>query len=484
MALWLTKNELMAKPASGAAWDAVKRAAQGTWQQANISDPESTHNTSVLAGAYYATRTSDTAILTKTRQGLNAIIGTEADGRVLQLGRYLAAYMIAADTINYRDAKFVDWVKSLNNKQLSNAPEKGTDSLISRHESRANNWGACCGMSRVAADLYTGDKADLATAVQVWRGWLGNKSKLDRVLLRGCWQELVPRRGEPAARQPEGRHEAGAPDRRLPARRPEQDRLFSLATPMRQLPARCLRVRARPRRDAQKERLRHGYPLVRRSTPPHPRIPRTQQLPRHRRRLLAALPGQSPLPDHPAQERQRTIEGQEHGMDRLDAWLRTTMGIDRSDYYNHARFKEALAALRCPLCEASDTAIFIGPGIGDKFAKIVCSVCEEEPYIAWLPWPAKPAKQKARRGYRLPRNDEDACFFCTITRLEAPFVGRTLEVRHELDRALLIDVDERPDEPDNLSWICSHCKGHETTERTEIAHLRARLAVDAIEIEP
>jgi hypothetical protein len=48
--------------------------------------------------------------------------------------------------------------------------------LINTHEIRPNNWGTHAGASRVATDLYLGDKADLAKAAQVFKGWLGDRS--------------------------------------------------------------------------------------------------------------------------------------------------------------------------------------------------------------------------------------------------------------------------------------------------------------------
>jgi hypothetical protein len=42
---------------------------------------------------------------------------------------------------------------------------------------RANNWGTNCGAARIAADAFLGDMTDLGRAVQVFRGWLGDRSQ-------------------------------------------------------------------------------------------------------------------------------------------------------------------------------------------------------------------------------------------------------------------------------------------------------------------
>jgi hypothetical protein len=179
MSLWLSTAELRSRPTSGPAWDAVKAAAYGGWGAADISDQNSNHNIFTLAGAYVSICKNDTAVRRRTREALAAVVGSEEGGQVLALGRNLAAYCIAADSISYRDQNFVNWVDRVRTEPLINiesGDKQTTSTMINRHETRANNWGACCGMSRVAADLYLGDTADLSKAVTIWKGWLGERT--------------------------------------------------------------------------------------------------------------------------------------------------------------------------------------------------------------------------------------------------------------------------------------------------------------------
>ena len=105
-----------------------------------------------------------------------AAIGTEEGGRTLALGRNLVSYVIAADLIDLKsydagkDQQFRSWLAVARTEMLDGK------TLISTHDVRPNNWGTHAGASRIAADLYLGDKADLAKAAQVFKGWLGDRS--------------------------------------------------------------------------------------------------------------------------------------------------------------------------------------------------------------------------------------------------------------------------------------------------------------------
>ena len=92
--VWLSTDEIMQKPTSGAAWDALKKQALAAWGTAKVSDRTACMTWSCLAGALYATRMNDNTIRTKTANGCKQAIGTEAGGQELALGRNLAAYVL------------------------------------------------------------------------------------------------------------------------------------------------------------------------------------------------------------------------------------------------------------------------------------------------------------------------------------------------------------------------------------------------------
>jgi hypothetical protein len=171
MSVWLTPAEIKAKPVTGPAWLAVQGAAKSAWGTAKVSDQNSVHDVNCLAGALYAVRVDDGAMRTKVGENCRSAIGTEKGGRTLALGRNLAAYCAAADTVDYRDPEFIGWVKSVLAEPLDGM------TLRQCQEKRGNNWGAMATMSRIAAAVYLRDIPELARAVVVFQGWLGDRSK-------------------------------------------------------------------------------------------------------------------------------------------------------------------------------------------------------------------------------------------------------------------------------------------------------------------
>jgi hypothetical protein len=172
--IWVSPAELAARPLSGAAWDGVKRAADGSAAPA-IANQDSDHDVQTMAAALVYARTGAGAYRDKAAAGIASAIGTEAGGRTLALGRNLPGYVIAADLIGLGgydgglDARFRGWLAGVRTETLSG------DTLISTHELRPNNWGTHAGAARVAADAYLGDTADLDRAARVFHGWLGDR---------------------------------------------------------------------------------------------------------------------------------------------------------------------------------------------------------------------------------------------------------------------------------------------------------------------
>ncbi len=174
--LLIDRAELMALPTHGAAWDRLKRTADGDLGTADIADQNSQHDTNTLAVALVYARAGDARYRSKAERAILAAIGTEQGGRTLALGRNLVGYVLAADLIGLRDVDapadthFRAWLTAVRTERLDGR------TLISTHEDRPNNWGTHAGASRVAADMYLGDTADLARAGRVFHGWLGDRS--------------------------------------------------------------------------------------------------------------------------------------------------------------------------------------------------------------------------------------------------------------------------------------------------------------------
>jgi hypothetical protein len=174
----LNQTEINALPASGPAFSAIASNARASWPAPRISDQDNKNDTYALAGALYYAKTGDAAMRTKVRNAIVGLKGTERGGRALALGRNLQSYVLAADLIDLKrysrsdDAAFRRWLSGVRRAAMSGA----CSDLIACHEKRPNNWGTHAGAARIAADIYLGDRVDLARAATVLRGYLGERS--------------------------------------------------------------------------------------------------------------------------------------------------------------------------------------------------------------------------------------------------------------------------------------------------------------------
>jgi hypothetical protein len=176
--IWATPAELKKLPTSGAAWNQLKDLSERNLGRAKLSDQDSEHDIRVLATALVAARTNDRSLRKRAAAGIMEAIGTEKGGRTLALARGLQAYVIAADLIDLRDFDrgkdevFRKWLDEVRTEKLK--PSQNPN-LVLTHELRPNNWGTHAGASRIAADIYLGDRKDLARAAAVFKGWLGDR---------------------------------------------------------------------------------------------------------------------------------------------------------------------------------------------------------------------------------------------------------------------------------------------------------------------
>lgn len=179
-AIWISDAELMRLPTSGPAWDRLIAAADDELGEANIADKDSNHDVNTLAVALVYARIGDESYRGKAADAITAAIGTEDEGRTLELGRNLLSYVIAADLIDFRaydpgrEAEFRAWLHAVRREPLGSDGARGT--LIRTHERSPSNWGGMAGASRVAAAAYLDDDQDLARAARVMKGWLGDRS--------------------------------------------------------------------------------------------------------------------------------------------------------------------------------------------------------------------------------------------------------------------------------------------------------------------
>jgi endoglucanase len=173
--IWLSRDEIMTLPMSGAGWDNVKAAADSTPPSPNLSNQDQDTNVIVLAKALVYVRTGDQGYKNEVVDLLMQAIDTEVGGRTLALARELPAYVIAADLVDLeqdttKDARFRAWLSRTLTENLSGK------TLISTHEDRPNNWGTHAGAARAAVAAYLGDQNELNRTAQVFKGWLGDRS--------------------------------------------------------------------------------------------------------------------------------------------------------------------------------------------------------------------------------------------------------------------------------------------------------------------
>ncbi len=175
--IWISGAEIAALPTTGTAWTNLKKVADSSWGNANLSDLNSKHDVYTLAGALVYARTQVGSYRTKTANAIMQAIGTESASRGLEVSRNIVCYVLAANIIDFatfdphREPTFRAWITTLRSKKMTDGK-----TIISTHEIRPNNWGTHAGAARMAIDIYINDMVDLIRAVQVFKGWLGDRS--------------------------------------------------------------------------------------------------------------------------------------------------------------------------------------------------------------------------------------------------------------------------------------------------------------------
>lgn len=169
--IWISQEELNSKPTSGAAWDRLVSAANGSWGSPCLHDNNCTHDVNTLAGALVAARTGDNAMRSKTISALVATQNSTSFSRVLEMSRGFQTYIIAADVIGYRTPQFESWVRNLVEKSLSG--HSGGGNLRETAMFSANNWGGHARASLAAAAVYLNDSNYLNTVATAHKAFIG-----------------------------------------------------------------------------------------------------------------------------------------------------------------------------------------------------------------------------------------------------------------------------------------------------------------------
>lgn len=190
----------------GAAWRALAKAAASPMKQPRLADKNDDTDVQVLAKALVYARTGTEPLRHAVIEACMAVMGTEAGGSTLALGRNLIGYVIAADIVGLPpgpDAVFRAWLKEVRDEPLDGHGH----SLRLTHEQRPNNWGTHAGASRLAVALYLDDRTDVDRIATVFHGWLGNRAVYKRFHFREQDWQAEP--GKPVGINPAGARRDG-----------------------------------------------------------------------------------------------------------------------------------------------------------------------------------------------------------------------------------------------------------------------------------
>ncbi len=205
-AIWIGKQELKRLPASGPAWERLKRHADRPAGSPNLRDQEESNNRIVLAKALVYARTGIASYRNDVIDQCMRAIGTESGGRTLSLARKLVTYVIAADLAGMppdKDSLFREWLRRPLTEELDGL------TLQTTHELRPNNWGTHAGATRAAVAVYLGDREELERTALVFKGWLGDRSAYSGFLYGDVSWQCDP--SAPAGINPKGCTKDGHP---------------------------------------------------------------------------------------------------------------------------------------------------------------------------------------------------------------------------------------------------------------------------------
>ena len=186
--IWLSKEELMSRPTSGAAWQAMLSDASRDPGSAAITDQHSMHDTYVMAQALVCARTGQ--YCDKAQAELLEAIGSEIGADWHSVARNLGAYVIAADVMGLHadgnassvGTKVHNWIASFLTRTdiKANAGEgvSGTRKIGPFHS--GSNSAAQEAYVHAAVAAYTGNKYELDRSWDAFRTFSCDPSAPDR----------------------------------------------------------------------------------------------------------------------------------------------------------------------------------------------------------------------------------------------------------------------------------------------------------------
>ena len=194
--IWISQAEIDALPMSGPGWDELIVAANSAPTTAVVSNQDSDASTGTMAAAIVCARAKLQSYCDRTIAALrSAATGNpESGGRALAFGREMLGYVLAADIVGLkaRDPALDSQFRAKLAKWLDAPTSSGPDSLRICSNLRPNNWGTHCTASRIAIDLYLGDRADLDKAANIVKGWMGDRAAYSGFDYGELWWQADP----------------------------------------------------------------------------------------------------------------------------------------------------------------------------------------------------------------------------------------------------------------------------------------------------
>ena len=215
--IWVDVAQLRKKPQSGPAWEAMLKAARADPGTPTVSNQDSKHNTNMQANANVYACTGDVFFLNRVLDGLRAICSSSLPiGRALALAREIPGYIAAAEAIELPKVNpglNIQFRAKLRYFLTCPTPGGGPKTLVESQEKRPNNWGTHASCARVMIARYLDDGAELARAVQVFKGYLGDWDAYHEFDYGDLWWQYDPDRPlgiNPAGAAIEGHNVDGA----------------------------------------------------------------------------------------------------------------------------------------------------------------------------------------------------------------------------------------------------------------------------------
>lgn len=190
--VWLDQSELMSRPTSGTAWNAVVSAANSVAATGhNLSDQNSSHDLPTLAAALVAARTGDATMRSRAVGALNNAKGTEAGARWLAIGRNAGAYILAADILQIHDGPIYDWLRNLSTRTLSHNNSGAQITLRQSAWASGSNASAQEGFVHAALASYLDNEQELEWGWNAFRRYCGDRTSPHEISSNSdAWQEI------------------------------------------------------------------------------------------------------------------------------------------------------------------------------------------------------------------------------------------------------------------------------------------------------